>query len=311
MEAIAVILDGPERLSLRRLGLRGVESGDVVVQIHWSGVSSGTEKLLWTGAMPPFPGMGYPLVPGYESVGRIVDAGPLAEQRIGEWVFVPGANCYTDARGLFGGTAQNVIVPSARALPVPESLAESAVLFALAATARHALAGGNPPELIVGHGVLGRLLARMTIASGAPAPVVWDNKAHRRTGATGYDVIAPKDDDRHDYRTVYDASGSSDVLDILMGRLGKQGEIVLAGFYTNRISFGFVPAFQREAKLRIAAEWQPEDLIETRALIESGALDLTGLVTDIQPAASAETAYPAAFRDSDCLKLVLDWSELA
>jgi 3-hydroxyethyl bacteriochlorophyllide a dehydrogenase len=25
--------------------------------------------------MPSFPGMGYPLVPGYESVGRIVDAG--------------------------------------------------------------------------------------------------------------------------------------------------------------------------------------------------------------------------------------------
>jgi len=28
------------------------------VAIHWSGVSSGTEKLLWTGEMPPFPGMG-------------------------------------------------------------------------------------------------------------------------------------------------------------------------------------------------------------------------------------------------------------
>lgn len=311
MEAMAVTLESPGRLALKRLGLRAVEASDVVVAVHWSGVSSGTEKLLWTGEMPPFPGMGYPLVPGYESVGRIVDAGPQAQSRIGEWVFVPGANCYTDARGLFGGTAETLIVPSARALPVSESLAEKGALFALAATARHALAGGDPPDLIVGHGVLGRLLARMTIASGAPAPTVWDNKAQRRTGAQGYEVIAPKDDDRHDYRSIYDASGSSDVIDILMGRLGKQGEIVLAGFYANRISFAFPAAFQREARLRVAAEWQAEDLAATHELIETGALDLSGLVTHVAPAADAPTAYPTAFEDKECLKLVLDWSELA
>ena len=37
-----------------------------------------TEKLLWNGTMPHFPGMGYPLVPGYESVGRVIEAGPKA-----------------------------------------------------------------------------------------------------------------------------------------------------------------------------------------------------------------------------------------
>ena len=311
MDALAATLEGPGRLALRRLGLRGVEASDVVVAVHWSGVSSGTEKLLWTGEMPPFPGMGYPLVPGYESVGRIVDAGADAQSRIGEWVFVPGANCYTEARGLFGGTAQTLIVASARALPIPESLAEKGVLFALAATARHALAGGSAPDLIVGHGVLGRLLARLTIASGAPAPTVWDNKAHRRSGAQGYQVIAPKDDDRHDYCTIYDASGSSDVIDILIGRLARHGEIVLAGFYANRISFAFPAAFQREARLRVAAEWLPEDLAATHTLIESGALDLAGLVTDVAPAGAAQSAYPTAFEDQECLKLVLDWSELA
>jgi myo-inositol-1(or 4)-monophosphatase len=34
-----------------------------------SGISTGTERLLWDGTMPPFPGLGYPLVPGYETVG--------------------------------------------------------------------------------------------------------------------------------------------------------------------------------------------------------------------------------------------------
>ena len=48
----------------------------MVVEIAHSGISTGTEKLFWTGTMPPFPGMGYPLVPGYEAAGEVVEAGP-------------------------------------------------------------------------------------------------------------------------------------------------------------------------------------------------------------------------------------------
>lgn len=311
MDAVAVILEAPRRLSLRSVELVPPGPSDLTVEIHWSGVSAGTEKLFWTGEMPSFPGMGYPLVPGYESVGRVVDAGREVEGRIGEWVFVPGATCYAEARGLFGGTAQRVVLPSARALPVSESLGADGILFALAATAVHALRGGEPPELIVGHGVLGRLLARLTIATGAPPPVVWDNSAARRNGAVGYNVVAPKDDDRRDYKTVYDASGYADGLDTLIGRLDKRGEIVLAGFYANRLSFAFAPAFRAEARLRVTAEWGPDDLASTNALIERGALSLANLVTDIRPAGEATSAYPAAFSDRECLKMVLDWSQLS
>ncbi|RIV85593.1 chlorophyll synthesis pathway protein BchC [Aurantiacibacter zhengii] len=311
MDAMAVIMEGPRQIAVKSLALKPVGPSDVVVEILWSGISSGTEKLLWSGDMPNFPGMGYPLVPGYESVGRVVDAGSEVSDRIGDWVFVPGSTCFADARGLFGGSAQRLIVPSARAFPVSESLGSDGVLFALAATAHHALAGGDPPDLIVGHGVLGRLLARMTMAMGAPAPVVWDNKPCRREGASGYDVIAPKDDDRRDYRAIYDVSGYADGVDTLVGKLAHGGEIVLAGFYSNRINFAFAPAFQREARLRVAAEWRAQDLPATRALIESGALDLTGLVSDIRPAADASGAYRKALLEPECLKMVLDWSASA
>lgn len=321
MESLAVILEAPRRIALRRLALTSGQGSDaasaalapsdVLVEVQWSGVSAGTEKLLWSGEMPNFPGMGYPLVPGYESLGRVVDAGSEVQARIGDWVFVPGATCYRDARGLFGGTARQVIVPSARALPVSESLGRDGVLFALAATALHAMNGGDPPDLIIGHGTLGRLLARMTIAAGAPAPTVWEHKPARRTGAQGYNVIAPKDDDRHDYANIYDASGDADCLDLLVPRLRKRGEIVLAGFYANRPSFAFAPAFRAEARFRVAAEWGPDDLTSTRALIDSGALDLAGLVSHQRPAEEAPEAYPEAFLDADCLKMVLDWSDCA
>ena len=310
MDAMAVILEAPEKLSLRPLALNAPQDADVIVEIAWSGISTGTERLLWSGRMPEFPGMGYPLVPGYESVGRVVDAGIEARGRIGEWVFVPGANCYADARGLFGGSASRVVLPGARAVPVPESLGASGVLVALAATAHHAIAGHTLPDLIVGHGVLGRLLARVAIALGAAPPLVWETNGARRKGALGYPVALPGADQRRDYRAIYDASGFGAGLDGLIGRLTKGGEIVLAGFYEKPLSFAFPPAFMREARLRVAAEFTPNDLAEVVALIAEGRLSLDGLITDVRPADQVADAYPQAFSDPKCLKMALDWSAL-
>jgi len=175
------------------------------------------------------------------------------------------------------------------------------------------MAGPNKtvPDLIVGHGVLGRLLARLTIAAGAPAPTVWDTEAARRTGADGYEVVSPDDDPRRDYQCIYDASGSGALLNDLVGRIAKGGEIVLAGFYTEPLQFAFPPAFMKEARFRVAAEWSPHDLIATRALVESGALSLGGLITHERNAADATDAYEQAFTDPDCLKMILDWSSLS
>jgi 3-hydroxyethyl bacteriochlorophyllide a dehydrogenase len=315
MQTTAVILSGPRAIGLGDLALKEPGAADLVVEIAHSGISTGTEKLFWAGTMPPFPGMGYPLVPGYEAAGVVVEAGPESGYRVGEHVFVPGANCFArrDGRpvfGLFGGAAHHLVTPAARVTRIDPGMGAEGALLALAATARHALAGFDTrlPDLIVGHGVLGRLLARLTLAAGGAPPTVWEINPARRDGATGYPVIDPDTDTRRDYRAVYDASGAEGLLNTLIGRIAKGGEVELAGFYTQAISFAFPPAFMKEARIRIAAEWAPEDLDATRALIEAGALSLAGLVTHRARAADAPAAYETAFTDPACLKMILDWS---
>ena len=313
MLTTAVVFEQPEQLRLTQLELTPPEAGDVVVDIHWSGISTGTEKLLWSGRMPQFPGMGYPLVPGYESVGRVACAGPDAGIDLGAQVFVPGARCFGEVRGLFGGAASRLVVPAARVVTLDDHIGEQGVLLALAATAYHAVSGAGkrqpivPPDLIVGHGVLGRLLARMTVVAGFAPPTVWERNAERAPGAEGYAVMHPDEDTRRDYHAVYDVSGDSNILDSLIGRLAPGGEIVLAGFYSERLSFAFAPAFMREAHIRAAAEWQRPDLLAVRELVESGRLSLDGLITHRDDAVHAPSAYRTAFGDAACLKMVLDW----
>jgi 3-hydroxyethyl bacteriochlorophyllide a dehydrogenase len=67
----------------------------------------------------------------------------------------------------------------------------------------------------------------------------------------------------------------------------------------------------REARIRIAAEWQERDLRATRDAIAQGRLSLDGLVTHREAAERAPAAYAQAFTDPSCLKMVLDWRECA
>ncbi|HEX8416783.1 MAG TPA: chlorophyll synthesis pathway protein BchC, partial [Methylobacterium sp.] len=161
-------------------------------------------------------------------------------------------------------------------------------------------------SLIVGHGVLGRLLARLTAIAGG-LPIVWETNPVRAAGNHGYAVIDPVFDERRDYASIMDVSGDGSLLDTLIGRLAPGGEIVLAGFYETPLSFAFPPAFMREARIRVAAQWRPEDLAAVTALIASGRLNLDGLITHRSAAEDAPDAYRTAFGDAACLKMILDW----
>ena len=327
----ALVVDRPGRVEMRTVSLRAPGPGDVVVRTELTGVSTGTERLLFDGSMPPFPGLSYPLVPGYEAVGTVIDGGDDAAHPVGTRVFVPGSSHYEGGvAGLFGASAATLVTGSARVAPVGDLAAERATLLALAATAMHALTVGvrrvrpdapvalaelaaEAPDLVVGHGTLGRLLARLCVAVGAPAPLVLETNPARADGAVGYEVLHPDALDAagpDPFRRTVDVSGAGgDHLDRLVARAARGGRVTLAGFYAERVGFDFAPAFMKEIVVDVAAEWVPEDLSLVLGLASSGALALDDLVSHRASAADAARAYPEAFADAARLKTVLDWRE--
>ncbi len=312
-QAQAIVFDAPQQLSVRTLDLKAFEAADLEIEVSFSGISTGTERLLWDGTMPPFPGLGYPLVPGYETVGTVRRAGEAATVPVGALVFVPGSYSFQDVRNIFGGAGSRLVVPNERVVQVAPELGPKAVLLALAATCYHAVSLGGQrepivaPDLIVGHGVMGRLLARITLALGLPAPTVWETQPERRDGASGYEVMHPDEDTRKDYRAIYDVSGDASILNGLIARLAPGGEVVLGGFYKQDLSFAFAPAFMREASIRVAAQWKKHDLLAVTSLVERAALSLDGLITHTLNPGRAREAYETAFGDARCLKMMIDW----
>jgi len=309
VKATAILIQQPKQIELAQLSIDDLVDGQIAVEIEYSGISTGTEKLLWSGKMPNFPGMGYPLVPGYESVGKVIEVTKNSQYQIGDTVFVPGAKCFGDVRGLFGGASSHVVVPQERVMQLDEKMGAEGVLLALAATAYHATEGRpeNQPDLIVGHGVLGRLIARIAVAKGK-SPVVLETNQARMSGAKGYQVVHPREQDPSKrYPIIMDASGDAGLINTLISQLSMNGEIVLAGFYDQAISFLFAPAFMKEMQMRIASQWQPKDLVAVKELIDSKQLSLAGLITNTSSPKEAQSAYQTAFGDSNCLKMILDW----
>lgn len=307
----AVTFKAPFEIELTDVVLKARQESDVVVETLWSGISSGTEKLFWNGDMPFFPGMQYPLVPGYESVGRVCQSPAGSALHEGELVFVPGANCYRDVAGLFGGSASRLLVDEDRLIPLPSDLGRNGVLLALAATAYRAVAkaGDRDVDLIVGHGVLGCLMARICLALGKKPPVVWETDPARRPVGQRYIVTEPGE--ITPCGVAIDASGDLAALDVIVTSCRRGGQIILAGFYEDRLSVAFTPAFMREVSLHISAEFLPEDMAAVLTLVKSSKLSLDGLITHEMNHTSAADAYEVAFGQPDCLKMVLNWKGAA
>ena len=314
MKAKAIVFEAPHSLSVRELELAPMGPRDLEITVAFSGISTGTERLLWEGSMPPFPGLSYPLVPGYETVGTIAKMGAeVTGWAVGDSVFLPGSYAFQGVQNIFGGSGERLVVPHERAVKLDPALGAKGVLLALAATAHHVFTVGRDnlplayPDLIIGHGIMGRLLARMVIAAGKPAPVVWETQAIRQKGALGYEVIHPDQDMRKDYRCICDVSGDSGILNRVIPKMAAGGEVVLAGFYKQDLSFAYAPAFMREASIRVAAQWKKHDLDAVVAMFHDGSLPLEGLITHTEKAEHAQRAYEIAFGDPECLKMIVEW----
>jgi bacteriochlorophyllide a dehydrogenase len=314
MQAQAIVFEAPKSLTVRALELAPMGPSDLEVAVSFSGISTGTERLLWDGTMPPFPGLSYPLVPGYETVGVVTHLGAqVTSFNVGDLVFLPGSYAFQGVQNLFGGSGSKLVAPFERAVKLKHELADKGVLLALAATAHHVFTVGREglalvyPDLIIGHGIMGRLLARMVVAAGKPAPVVWETQALRQSGALGYQVIHPEEDLRKDYSCICDVSGDAGILNIAIPRMRPGGEVVLAGFYKQDLSFAYAPAFMREATVRIAAQWKKHDLDAVAAMFHDGSLSLEGLITHTETPEHAQLAYETAFGDPQCLKMIIDW----
>jgi 3-hydroxyethyl bacteriochlorophyllide a dehydrogenase len=114
--------------------------------------------------------------------------------------------------------------------------------------------------------------------------VVWETQP-RAPAAPGLPGDHPDEDTRRDYRASTTSAATHRILDTLISRLAPGGEIVLAGFYAEPLSFSVPAGLHARGAIRAAAEWKRPDLLAVKDTGENpGVLSLDGLITHHQAA---------------------------
>ena len=222
------------------------QAGEVLVRTRYSGISRGTEALVFRGAVPPsqhaamrapfqegeFPG---PVKYGYSSVG-IVDEGP--DRLVGRTVFClyPHQDRYC--------------VPAEAVHPVPERVPPSrAVLAANMETAVNVVWDARPAPgdeiVVIGGGVVGLLAATLCRdLPGAHVTVVDPNRSRAAVAAVLGLAYSSDPPGGGTADLVIHASGHPDGLRAALAVAGREATIVEASWYgTSQVALPLGEAF--------------------------------------------------------------------
>ena len=324
--ARAVVFAEAGRLDLRDVSLREPGADEVVVETHYSSISAGTERLLFGGALPGFPFLRFPLVPGYEAVGVVTERGAdVRDVAVGDEVFVGGSMCYTDVAAAFGGQASQLIKKASAVVPLRGIPMAQAPLIALAATSLHGIRrlGDVRGKRIgvLGMGAIGQFAARFALAAGAIVGEADANPGRlgRIPGVTPFSLdaapAAPVHGHGHGhgaaaretFDVIVEATGKSELIASCTDLLAARGSILLLSYY-ERLVCDFVPVFLKEPTLVVSREWDHDDLLLARDAIADGHVAIGDLAGDAYPIDRYESAYAAAFGDPSTLKVILQWA---
>lgn len=278
-----IVITGPRQVEIQEVPIPEPGEQMLLVKTELSGVSAGTEMMLYRGNYPNFTEkkwpqwQEYPVMPGYELVGTVVAVGPGGAQDQGGGTQMdslgPASSIIkTDVSEFkvgdrvicMGEHAEYALVPAVLAVKIPDHVtSEEATLTVLATTALHGIHRAQiqygDTVVVNGCGVLGYLTMQHAKRCGARRVVVIDMNDERLAVAkdTGADVVinpgkvnvvealkAANDGILAD--VVIEASGFPNATQQAMELARDRGRVVLLGWHTEGVHFAFGEFYFRE-----------------------------------------------------------------
>ncbi len=169
MKAKAIVFTAPFKVEIAEIDVPKPGPGQVLTKTLYSGVSTGTETRVLSGGQV---GGDFPLIPGYENLGRIVEVGSGVNLEPGTVVFVGLGDFTGPYNRCWGAHTRYALRDASQVVPVPEGTDPAkAVCTKVGAVALHGVKRAGVCEkdtvAIVGLGLIGHLAGQSCKALGA------------------------------------------------------------------------------------------------------------------------------------------------
>lgn len=313
--AASVWFPRAREVELRSETIGAPGTGQVRVRAIASGLSHGTEMLVFRGEVPAdlaldLPTLagsyGFPIKFGYASVGRIVSVGA------GVSGLAPGDHVFAHHPH-----QEEYVISAAATVRLPDRLPpELGVFLANCETALNVVLDAHPhlgeEVVVIGQGVVGLLVTQLLLQAGASVtavePIVLRRELARRCGAD--DAVAPQDalaqiakrTNGRGADVVIEASGNARALQLAIDCAAFQASVIVCSWYgTKPVSLDLGSRFHRQ-RLRLvssqvsqidpalAPRWDRARRLDmARTML--GELMLGPLITHRIPFARAAEAY--------------------
>lgn len=281
----SIIINNPFDVEIIDEDMPTAGPGEIVVEAELSGISSGTEMFLYRGTYPNFrlkkwaQWQDYPVRPGYELVGRVVEVGPparrdtsgtsMASLQPGAGVMVADSDEFQvgDRVVCLGTHQQFAAVPATLAARLPDSVAdEAATLAVLGTTTMHSTRRlgleYGATVAVIGLGVVGNLALQHARLGGAAKTIALDlDKGRlelaRKVGADYIIQVGVEDPVAQVYAytkgmgadAVVEASGAAGTLQMALEIMRDRGTVELLGWRTEESSFEFGDLYFKEGAI--------------------------------------------------------------
>ena len=214
-------------MEIRELPAPRPAAGEVLVRTLRSGISGGTERLVYRGEAPADLALddtihalggtfSYPFAYGYSCVGEVAESGQVV------FAFHPHQDVFA--------------VRAGDLVPLPAVDPACATLFPLVETALQvtldAGAGFLDRVIVLGAGVLGLLTCLLLQRSGQ-RPLVAEPQEWRRAlaGRLGVAAVAPEELGQEEVPLVIEASGNPDAPAMALNMLAREGTLLIASWF--------------------------------------------------------------------------------
>ena len=324
----AVVVERPGKVSVQQVDDPAPGPQEVLVQVEACGIC-GTDLHILDGELPV---VRYPVVPGHEFCGQVVEVGGQVEHlRVGDFVAVdpnlPCRKCRFCQAGRenlcqnyaaigvtrAGACAELVAAPAANAFILPADLPRAwGTLVEPLSCAVHGFdrLGAKLADryLIYGAGTMGLLMAQLARRAGAATVDVVDIKESRlpvaeRLGADRTATSADDLDRPHGWEIVIDATGVVVAIEDGLRRVRRGGTFLMFGVTPAEAAATFSPFRVYNEEITIVGSMAVLHSFErARDLLVGGAIDAAAMITH-RIALDGYDAAIAAFRSGDGLKI--------
>lgn len=295
MKVPCITFTEPLETKIGEIELGTPSRGQIRTRTRITGVSTGTETRVFRGNQD---GSVFPLIPGYENLGEVVENGPGTTLEVGQRIYVRNHSYdpspYTK---LWGSQVGGALTDEASVVAIPETVSdERAICAKVAGIALHGVkrarvrAGEN--VVVVGLGIIGHLVVQHAVARGARVIAIdIDDKrlelAHE--GGAEHTINANSQNVQKEVHTLtgggadvaFDATGLVESLEQTSTFLRQRpwdddpsncARLILQGTVEDRVTIDYFALFRPEIDLVTPRDCDTQDLVDSLALMANGRL---------------------------------------